>query len=353
MDHIASNDYAATLVDLKRRIRAAQQRALRSVNAELVQLYWQIGELIHQRQAAAGWGRSVVQRLAADLQKEFPGRSGFSATNLWLMKQFYETYYREPKLQPLVGEIGWAQHGMILGRCKCALEREFYLRATVRFGWTKSVLRHQLDTHAYHRFLNNQTNFDRTLPEPARGQAQLAVKDHYTFDFLDLGEQHDERQLELALLGNLRALLLEMGSLFTFVGSQQRLEVGGQAYFIDLLLYHRGLRALVAIELKARDFQPEHKGKMEFYLEALDALQRLPHEESPIGIIVCRHRNATVVEYALRSAQRPIGVATYSVVSELPEAYREQLPSAEHIAERLAQWEQDHARGADASEAAS
>jgi predicted nuclease of restriction endonuclease-like (RecB) superfamily len=273
VDHIASNDYAATLVDLKRRIRAAQQRALRSVNAELVQLYWQIGELIHQRQAAAGWGRSVVQRLAADLQKEFPGRSGFSGTNLWLMKRLYEAYYRAPKLQMLSEVLGWSQNVAILTRCQDDLEREFYLRATARFGWSHAVLRHQLDTHAYHRFLNNQTNFDRTLPEPARGQARLAVKDHYTFDFLDLGEQHDERQLELALLANLRALLLEMGSLFTFVGSQHRLEVGGQAYFIDLLLYHRGLRALVAIELKARDFQPEHKGKMEFYLEALDAQQ--------------------------------------------------------------------------------
>lgn len=341
MDHIASNDYAATLRDLKRRIRAAQHRALQAVNAELVQLYWQIGGLIHQRQAAAGWGRSVVQRLAADLQQEFPGRSGFSATNLWLMKQFYEAYYQTPKLQTLSGDLSWSQNVAIFSRCREDLEREFYLRATARFGWTHSVLRHQLDTHAYHRFLNNQTNFERTLPEPSRWQAALSLKDHYTFDFLDLGEQHGERELELALLRNLRAFLLEMGSLFTFVGSQHRLEVGGQAYFIDLLLYHRGLRALVAIELKAHDFQPEHKGKMEFYLEALDAQHRLPHEESPIGIIVCRHRNATVVEYALRSAQRPIGVATYSVVSELPESLRTQLPSAKQIAERLAQWQAD------------
>ena len=164
VDHIASNDYAVTLVDLKRRIRAAQQRALRSVNAELVQLYWQIGELIHQRQAAAGWGRSVVQRLAADLQKEFPGRSGFSATNLWLMKRLYEAYYRAPKLQMLSGVLGWSQNVAILTRCQGDLEREFYLRATARFGWSHAVLRHQLDTHAYHRFLNNRPTSTARCP---------------------------------------------------------------------------------------------------------------------------------------------------------------------------------------------
>ena len=343
MDHIASNDYAATLVDLKRRIRAAQQRALRSVNAELVQLYWQIGELIHQRQAAGGWGRSVVQRLAADLQKEFPGRSGFSATNLWLMKQFYETYYRKPKLQPLVGEISWAKNLVIMARCKDLLEKEFYLRATARFGWTKAVLQHQIDNQSYPKYLLNQTNFDQTLPPEIKAQAVLAVKDHYTFDFLGLADEHSERELELALVQNLRSFLSEMGGLFTFVGTQHRLEVGGQEYFIDLLLFHRRLRALVAIELKVRSFQPEHKGKMEFYLEALDMQERLADESPSIGIIICRDKNKTVVEYALRTARRPIGVATYTVSAELPEAYRAELPSPEAIAERLKIWDRKEA----------
>ena len=167
----------------------------------------------------------------------------------------------------------------------------------------------------------------------------LAVKDHYTFDFLGLADEHSERELGLALLQNLRGFLSEMGGLFTFVGTQHRLEVGGQEYFIDLLLFHRRLRALVAIELKVRSFQPEHKGKMEFYLEALDTQERLADESPSIGIIICRDKNKTVVEYALRTARRPIGVATYTVSAELPEAYRNELPSPEAIAERLKIWD--------------
>ena len=172
----------------------------------------------------------------------------------------------------------------------------------------------------------------------------LAVKDHYTFDFLELAEEHSERELENALVQNLRRFLSEMGGAFTFIGNQHRLEVGGQEYFIDLLLFHRRLRCLIAIELKIGAFQPEHKGKMEFYLEALDTQERISGENAPIGIIICRDKNKTVVEYALRTATRPIGVATYTVVPELPEAYRADLPSPEAIAERLRLWD---AKGGD------
>jgi predicted nuclease of restriction endonuclease-like (RecB) superfamily len=224
-------------------------------------------------------------------------------------------------------------------RCKDDLEREFYIRATARFGWTKAILQHQIDNQSYSRYLLNQTNFDQTVRPEIKAQAMLAVKDHYTFDFLGLADEHSERELELGLVQNLRRFLSEMGGLFTFIGTQHRLEVGGQEYFIDLLLFHRRLRALVAIELKVRSFEPEHKGKMEFYLEALNSQERLADENPSIGIIICRDRNKTVVEYALRTASRPIGVATYSVSSELPDAYRAELPSAESIAERLKLWD--------------
>jgi hypothetical protein len=173
-----------------------------------------------------------------------------------------------------------------------------------------------------------------------QAQAVLAVKDHYTFDFLELAEEHSERQLELALLANLRKFLTELGGAFAFIGNQHRLEVGGQEYFVDLLLFHRRLRCLVAIDLKIGDFEPEHKGKMEFYLEALDQQERMAGENAPIGIIICRDKNKTVVEYALRTASRPIGVATYTVVARLPESYRAELPSPEAIAERLRIWDQ-------------
>lgn len=285
-----------------------------------------------------GWGRSVVENLARDLQLEFPGRNGFSAQNLWLMRQFYGVYSTRPNLQPLVREIRWSKNLLIMARCKDDLEREFYLKATARFGWTKAVLQYQLDRQSYEQYLLNQTNFDETLAADVAAQASLAVKDHYTFDFLGLPDKHSERELEKALIQNIRRFLTEMGGAFAFMGTQHRLEVGGQEYFIDLLLFHRRLRSLVAVELKVGRFRPEHKGKMEFYLEALDTQERIEGENPPIGIIICRDKNQTVVEYALRTAGRPIGVATYSVVPQLPEAFRGELPSPEEIAERLGAW---------------
>lgn len=334
------SDYGSFLDALKLRIRQAQFQALRAANAELLKLYWEIGESIHLKQQEVGWGKAVVESLAKDLQAEFPGRNGFSARNLWNMKDFYSEYADKPKLQPLVAEISWSKNLVVMARCKDDLQREFYLRATARFGWTKAVLQHQIDNQSYEKYLLNQTNFDKALTSAVQSQASLAVKDEYTFDFLELADEHSERQLELAIVGNLRRFLSEMGGAFAFIGNQHRLEIGGKEYFVDLLLYHRRLQCLVAIELKIGEFEPEHKGKMEFYLEALDEKERLPHEQPPIGIIICRTKNKTVVEYALRAAQRPIGVATYRIVSSLPDNYRNELPSPETIAERIRLWEQ-------------
>ena len=230
------------VVEVKARIRSGQYQALRAANAELVRLYWDIGEAIHRKQESLGWGRSVVETLARDLQAEFPGRNGFSAQNLWLMRQFYVLYCNRPKLQPLVREIGWAKNLVILGSCKDDLGREFYLRATARFGWTRAVLQHQVDNRSYEKYLSNQTSFDQTLSPALRAQAVLAVKDHYTFDFLNLAEAHSERELERALVNNLRRFLAEMGGACAFIGNQHRIDVGGHEYFIDLLLFHRPYR---------------------------------------------------------------------------------------------------------------
>ena len=340
MSELTSNDYSSFLAELKSRIGQGQIRALRAVNRELLSLYWDIGEAIFQRQENLGWGKSVVENLARDLQAEYPGRNGFSARNLWNMRNVYVEYREHSILQQLAADLSWTKNVTVMSRCKDNLEREFYLRATARFGWSQSVLEHQIDNKSYEKYLLNQTNFDQALPEAIKAQAALAVKDHYTFDFLDLAEAHSERELERALVNNLRRFLAEMGGAFTFVGNQHRLAVGGQEFFIDLLLFHRRLRCLVALDLKIGVFQPEHKGKMEFYLEALDAQERMEGENAPIGIIICRDKNKTVVEYALRTAGRPIGVATYAVVPELPEAYRNELPSPEAIAERLRLWDQ-------------
>ena len=328
-------DYASLLSEVKERIRSAQYEALRTANKELVALYWDIGAMITRRQNAEGWGKSVVERLANDLQQEFPGVKGFSVQNLWYMRQFYQEYQGSPKLQPLVGEIAWSHNLIIVQRCKDPLEREFYIRMTRKFGWSKNVLIHQLENQSYEKTLLGQTNFDKALTPIQRAQAKLAVKDEYTFDFLEMGEAHSERALERALIARIEDFLRAMGGLFAFVGSQFRLAVDDKEYFIDLLLYHRRLKCLVAIELKIGEFQPEFVGKMQFYLAALDRLVREEGENPSIGIILCKEKNRTVVEYALHDARKPMGVATYRVVKRLPKELIGQLPSPDEIAELL------------------
>jgi len=331
----AANDYPALLAEVKARIQSAQYAALRAVNKELVGLYWDIGRLIVQRQQAEGWGKGVVEQLSADLRVAFPGMGGFSTQNLRYMRQFFQEYRVAPKLQPLVGEIGWAHNLVILSRCKEAQEREFYLRMTRKFGWSKNVLAHQICNQSYEKSLLGQTNFDRTLTPALRAQAKLAVKDEYAFDFLDLGEQHGERELERALIARIEDFLRAMGGMFAFMGSQFRLEVEGKEYFIDLLLFHRHLRALVAIELKIGEFEPEFVGKTQFYLAALDTQVRRTDENPSIGIILCKGKKRTIVEYALRDARKPIGVATYEVTRTLPKKLQGQLPSPEAIGRLL------------------
>lgn len=327
--------YESLLIDIKERIRSAQYAALRAVNKELVSLYWDLGQIISERQHESSWGQSVVQQLAKDLQEEFEGVKGFSTTNLWRMRQFYLAYAANEKLAPLVRELGWSHNLVILDKCQDDLEREFYIRMTRRHGWTKNVLALQIDNQTYQKTLLNQTNFETTLASPLTDQARLAVKDEYTFDFLELGDEHSERQLETAILGKVEPFLQEMGGLLTFVGSQHRLEVDGQEFFIDLLPYHRKLRCLVAIELKIGPFIPEYAGKMQFYLAVLDDLERQEGENPPIGIILCRSKSKTIVEYALRDLNRPIGVSTYRVTAELPQELKGQLPEPERIAQLL------------------
>ncbi|MDK2989590.1 MAG: hypothetical protein PWR16_1119 [Methanoculleus sp.] len=328
-------DYGSLLLEVKERIRASQYQALRAVNRELIGLYWDIGRMIVERQAGDTWGKSIVQQLSGDLQKEFPGIGGFSASNLWRMKSFFETYSGSEKLAQLVREIGWGHNLVILQRCSDPLEREFYIRMTRKFGWSRNVLVHQIENQSYEKTLLGQTNFDKALTPDLRAQAKLAVRDEYTFDFLELGEEHSERELERALIGRVEDFLRAMGGLFAFVGSQFRLEVEEREYFIDLLLFHRRLRCLVAVELKIGEFQPEFVGKMQFYLAALDHRVREEGENPSIGIILCKEKNRTIVEYALQSSTSPIGVATYRTVRELPRELRDQLPGPEEIARLL------------------
>ncbi|NEP52852.1 MAG: DUF1016 domain-containing protein, partial [Moorea sp. SIO3C2] len=249
MSDLDSGKYRQLLVEVKQRIREAQYQSLKAVNKELISLYWDIGGLIFSRQQGETWGKSVVEQLAKDLQAEFPGISGFSVRNIWNMRNLYLTYSQNEKLQPLVAEIGWSHNLLIMQKCKDDLQREFYIRMTRKFGWTKNVLIHQIENQTYEKTLLNQTNFEQTVSEDIRKQAKLAVKDEYTFDFLELADQYSERQLEQAIIAKVEPFLREMGGMFAFIGSQYRLEISNKEYFIDLLLFHRSLKCLVAIDL--------------------------------------------------------------------------------------------------------
>ena len=292
-----------------------------------------------QRQKDAEQGAAIAEQLASDLRTEFPGISGFSRRNVFYMREFYMLYRDDERVQPLVAQIGWTHNLVIFQRCKEPLEREFYIRMTRKFGWTKNVLIHQIDNQGYEKSLLGQTNFDQALTPELRTQAKLAVKDEYTFDFLELGEEHSERALERALIVRIEDFLRAMGGMFAFMGSQYRLEVDGKEFFIDLLLFHRRLRCLVAIELKVGAFAPEFVGKMQFYLTALDRQVRQENENPSIGIILCKEKSRTIVEYALYDARKPIGVATYEITRTLPRELKGQLPQPEEIAALLEEME--------------
>ena len=335
MSVVVTAEYKSFLKEIKDRIYKAQYDALKAVNKELINLYWDIGRSIVAKQDELGWGKAIVETLAKDLQKEFPGMQGFSSANLWRMRNFHLTYCSNEKLAPLVREISWTKNVIIMERCKDDIRREFYIRATKKFGWTKDVLINQLEAGAFERYMTNQTNFDKVVPRKYRHQAKLAVKDEYSFDFLELGEEHSEKELERALLENVRKFLIEMGGYFTFVGNQYRMEIDGQEFFIDLMLYHRQLRCLVAIELKIGAFKPEYAGKMQFYLSALNDIAKLPDENPSIGIILCKDKSRTIVEYALKDTKKPIGVATYKMTEKLPRELKKYLPSPEEMIERI------------------
>ncbi len=332
---ILSPEYLNFKNEITARIRSAQYEALKAVNKEMIALYWEVGKRITEQQTALGWGKSVVENLSRDIQKEFPGIKGFGVRNMWDMARFYAEYQFDEILQPLVAEISWSKHVVILTKCKETRQRQFYILATKKYGWTKDVLINKIEAKTYENYLLGQSNFDKTLPDEIKNQAILALKDEYTFDLVGLAEEHSEYELEQAIIKNIRAFLMEFGTDFSFIGNQYRLEVDGKEYFIDLLLYNRRLQAMIAIELKIGEFQPEYKGKMEFYLNILNDTIKLPHENPAIGIIICKSKSRMIVEYALKSSNMPIGVATYSLSSELPEAYKKLLPTSEEIAKKI------------------
>ncbi|MFL9484539.1 YhcG family protein [Chitinophagaceae bacterium LWZ2-11] len=329
-----SKEYKTLIAEIKEKVYQSQYEALKQVNKTLIALYWEIGKSIMEKQKEHNWGKSIVQNLAEDLQKEFPGTGGFSSDNLWRMRKFYLKYSMNEKLAPMVQEIGWSHNVLVMEKCKDDLELEFYIKMTIQFGWSKNVLIHQIESKSYEKSLLGQTNFDKTLPLKFKHQAKLAVKDEYNFEFLEVGEEHSEKELELSIMRNMRKFLIELGGDFAFIGNQYKLSLE-EEFYIDILLYHRRLKSLVAIELKTGKFKPAYAGQMNFYLSVLNDTVKTPDENPAIGIIVCKEKNRTTVEYALKETNQPIGVTTYKITPSLPKDYKKLLPAPEIIAKSL------------------
>ncbi len=359
---IESADYAAWLGGLKSRIRSARLSAARAVNRELILLYWDIGRGIVEKQEDLGWGKSVVEQLSLDLRSEFPGMKGFSANNLWLMRQFYSEYsspafleqfvqemqsqrlespeggvresvFLEQLVQEILSPVPWGHLVEIAKKVKVPRERLYYLRATAQFGWTRHVLLNQIKADAHGRSLaeGKAHNFPLALPEHLAEQAEEALKSSYNLEFLGIGREIKERELEDKLIEQLKNFILELGYGFCFIGRQHRVVAGKKEYFIDLLFYHRFLKCLVAIELKIGEFQPEFAGKMDFYLNVLNDKERATNDNPSIGIILCAEKDDVEVEFALKSKVNPIGVAEYQLKPTLPKELKGKLPTAKEL----------------------
>ena len=331
----ASPDYEQFLHGLKDRIRQAQVRSALAVNRELVLLYWQIGREILQRQAKQRWGSKVIERLAQDLRSEFPDIKGFSPRNLHYMRAFAEAYEDERIVQQVVANLPWGHNVRLLDTLDDVEERVWYAQQAINNGWSRNVLLMQIEKQLYSRQNSAINNFERTLPNPQSDLAKNLLKDPYNFDFLTLAQDVQEQDLKKALVDHIRDFLLELGVGFAFVGSQYRLEVGGEEFYLDLLFYHLQLRCFVVIDLKMGDFQPEYSGKMSFYVSAIDDLLRHADDQPTIGIILCKTKNKAIAEYALRDLQKPIGISTHRLASELPEALKAGLPSVEVLKKEL------------------
>ncbi|MGB3138435.1 MAG: PDDEXK nuclease domain-containing protein [Nodosilinea sp.] len=328
---LEDENYFALLNGLKQRIRSAQIKAALAVNRELILLYWQIGREILERQQVEGWGSKVIERLARDLKREFPDMKGFSRTNLMYMRAFAEAYPDEQFVLQGVGQIPWGHNQTLLNKLDSPEQRLWYARKVIEFGWSRNILELQIDTNLFARQGGAVTNFERTLPPEQSDLSRDLLKDPYNFEFLALADEVQERDLERALVERIRDFLLELGVGFAFVGSQYRLEVDGYEYFIDLLFYHLKLHRYVVIDLKVTEFKPEYAGKMNFYISAVNHLLRDERDEATIGIILCKSKKRTTVEFALDTVQNPIGVATYKLREELPPALQGCLPTAEQL----------------------
>jgi predicted nuclease of restriction endonuclease-like (RecB) superfamily len=325
------DNYSELLDGLKQRIRTAQVRAALAVNQELILLYWQIGREILERQQQESWGSKVIQRLAKDLKREFPDIKGFSPRNLKYMRTFAESWPDEQIVQRSVAQLPWRHNIALLEKLKDRDERQWYAQMALEMGWSRDILVMQIETKLLQRQGEAVTNFERTLPPDQSDLSRQLLKDPYNFEFLKLEKASQERDIERALVDRIRDFLLELGVGFAFVGSQYRLELEGDEFFLDLLFYHTKLHRYVVIDLKATEFRPEYAGKMNFYVKTVNYLLADERDDPTIGIILCRSKKRTMVEFALDLMDNPIGVSTYKLRDNLPPALQGSLPTAEQL----------------------
>lgn len=328
--------YADWLALLKGDIAQARQRAALAVNAELVQLYHRLGSEIQQRQEVQGWGAKVIERLARDLKDAFPDMKGWSASNLKYMRFFAQHCPDRLFGQQAADQLPWFHVVTLLTKLDSPAEREWYAMQTVQHGWSRSTLELNIKNRLLQRQGSAVSNFAARLPVSESALARETLKDPYLFDFLGLGNDAQEREIEDGLIRHITRFLLELGAGFAFVGRQFRLEVGGDEFFVDLLFYHTRLKCYVVVELKATAFKPEHAGQLNFYLAAVDAQIKAEDDKPSIGLLLCKQQNRLVAEYALSGIDKPIGVAEYQLLRDLPESLGRNLPSIAEIEAELA-----------------
>lgn len=330
---LANNEeYFGVLENVKREIANAQQRAVASANEEVVRLYWRVGSVLNEH---SEYGKTFIESLAKDIKTAFPKIKGFSARSMWYMQKF--ACEVDPEFCSSCCRIPWGHVMYVLDKTKPGPAREWYVDATIENGWSRAVLVHQIESKLYERqvLAGKVDNFKRTLPAPESELAQQVLKDPYIFDFITARQGAVEREVEERMMENLTGLLLELGTGFAFMGRQHHLVVGGQDFYIDLLFYNVKLRSYIVVELKNAPFKPEFVGKLNFYLSSVDDLLCGEHDNSSIGLLLCKTKNNVVAEYSLRDVEKPIGVSEYRLADVLPEGFADLLPSAEDIEKRL------------------
>lgn len=331
---INDNQYLSVIESIKTEISKAQYNAALQVNKELTLLYYHIGRIINEHKS---WGNKFIDNLARDIKIAYPNSTGYSVRNLKYMAKFAAEYPDEQIVQEVLAQITWYHNIALMDKVKGQEASLWYAKESVKNGWSRNVLVHQIESGLYERQAIAQkiSNFESLLPAPQSELAVQTMKDPYVFDFIPFKEDMVERDIENALVKDVTALLLELGTGFAFLGNQYHLNVGGDDFYIDLLFYNLNLRCYVVIELKTGDFKPEYAGQLNFYLSAVDAQLKKDTDNPTIGLLLCKNKNNLVAEYSLKDMSKPMGISEYKISSVLPEELSQQLPSVEDIQKRI------------------